>query len=86
MTTYVLETDHRTVTLRIEEQPDRVLCSVRLSRFGDAPDLPDMLLWMHGLLVGYEGNGKPLVMDFPQRGLRGSATDEGTLVTTRLSS
>ena len=72
--THRLETAARTATVKVHEEPGRVLIKLRFSEYGDFGDLPEITRWLWPILSAYENDPRPTVKDhplFPQRARSG---------------
>lgn len=68
MKTHVCQLPQRTARVTLEELPDRVRFSLRLTRYGDFGDEAEFSEWMRRILAPYDSDPRPLEMDNPHNG------------------
>ena len=68
MKTHVCQLPKRTARVTVEELPDKVRFSLRLTRYGDFGDEAEFSEWMRRILAPYDSDPRPLEMDHPHNG------------------
>ena len=78
--TYTLDTGKRVFTASFTEYHDRVVMSLRATRYGDLGDMARMAEWLMPLLERYDSDERPMQIRNQHTGERALIFDAGMLV------
>jgi hypothetical protein len=70
----------RTFTLKVTEEPGRVVVDLAATEYGNLGDEAELAAWLGPILTGYDADPRPLVMANPHSGEVATITDVGAII------
>ena len=70
----------RTFTLKVTEEPGRVLVDLAATEYGILGDEAELAAWLGPIFAAYDADPRPLVMANPHSGEVATVSDAGAII------